>query len=107
MLSNNKKCERWDMYQSGFYRWRREQKVTLSYLEKGYLVNKDRKDYPLITSDGALETTCNDRGFTIAEICRVTKVSRNTLKNWMTNTKRIVRFWDLVEGYGNAIISRD
>lgn len=45
-----------------------------------------------------LEATCNDRGFTVAELCRWSGYSRNSLKSYGMDEKRVVRLWDLING---------
>lgn len=111
-ISNVKLAVRWGCSTPTYYDWLKTVtgRTRLYFLLRGAMENASRAKYPLISPED-LETVCNERGFTIGDLCRVTGVSRNTVKSWsrneggsgdkLRNNKKnyIKRAWDLIEGY--------
>lgn len=98
LLSNAKLALRWGCATTTYYDWVNKDNSRLYFLLRGAEVNAGRGHYPLIPAD-ELEQMCNERGYQIGELCRVTGVARNTIKNWSRDTGGIKRAWDLLEGY--------
>lgn len=99
-LSKLRLAQRWGCDRSTIYEWQKRRADVLPILIRG-------AEYPLCkTLVTDFTTVWDDHGFQGNELARESGFALNTIKSWAQSEKRVARFWDLVRGYRDYVVSR-